>query len=174
MMRIQKFIAGMTIHEKELRAKQHAIDKATLGYDPEKWVRTDGRIRHENKDTTEYHKLDLQLAVQGKHKYEKCQAQYEEVHAFIANRKWAFAQPESEAAGITWMELFVLFDLHGNRTTAGQHVKTQAAKKRAQRREEDSRHRRTGLQRARIGTRKTAAATVKPSLDEELKHFTAI
>ena len=64
-------------------------------------MRTDARIRHANKDTTEYHKLDLQPAAQGRHKYDKCQPQYEEVHAFLANKKWAFAQPESEAAGIT-------------------------------------------------------------------------
>ena len=174
MMRIQAFIAGMTLHIKELRAKQQVVDKATLGYDPEKWVRTDGRIRHENNYTTDYHKLDMQPVVKGRHKYTKSQTQYEEVHAFIANRKWAFAQPESDAAGITWMELFVLFDLHGNRTTDGQHVKNQAARDRAQHREDDSRHRRPADQRTRMTTRKLAAATVKPNLDEELKYFKAL
>ena len=53
MMRVQKIIIGMTIHEKELRAKQHSIDKAVLGYDPEKWVLSDACIRHEDQDTTD-------------------------------------------------------------------------------------------------------------------------
>jgi hypothetical protein len=171
MMRIQGFIAGMTLHIKELRAKQQVADKATLGYDPEKWVRADGRVRHEDKDTTEYHKLNIQPAVQGRHKHSKCQTQYEEVHAFIAGREWAHAHAESNAAGITWLELFVLFDLHGSRTTGGQHVKNQAAMNRAQRRQQDSKLRQQQAQRTSTRNRKTADATIKPNLDEELKHF---
>ena len=87
---------------------------------------------------------------------------------------WAYAHPESEAAGITWAELFVLFDLHGNRTAEGQHIKNQAARRRARQRNIDNKHVRPEDERSRKRTMKFASATSMPTLDEELKHFKAL
>ena len=51
---------------------------------------------------------------------------------FIKKRKWVPAQVDSEVAGITWIELFVLFDSTGSRSEGGQHQKSPAATKRAE------------------------------------------
>ena len=40
-LRVQGMIVGVTLAEKEKRKNDHKIKKALLGYDPEKWVKTD-------------------------------------------------------------------------------------------------------------------------------------
>ena len=45
--RIHKFIAGMTIIEKEAREKAAKVEKALIGYDPDKWIKSEGAIRKE-------------------------------------------------------------------------------------------------------------------------------
>ena len=45
MPRIQKMIAGIALAEKEERTVDKEIKKATLGYDPDKWLRSDVQIR---------------------------------------------------------------------------------------------------------------------------------
>ena len=64
-MRIQKFTAGIIIAEKEERDKDNKIAKGVLGYDPEVWIKSNGNIRDERKDTVAYSKLEMPPAVQG-------------------------------------------------------------------------------------------------------------
>ena len=41
-------------------------------------------------------------------------------------------QADSEVGGVTWIELFVLFDTSGSRSAAGDHVKDLEAKARVE------------------------------------------
>ena len=80
--------------------------------------------------------MDLKIIspTKGKHKFAHCQVLYEEVHAFLKKRKWAPIRTDIEVAGITWTELFALYDLTGNRSINGQHQKNPGAMKRAEKR----------------------------------------
>ena len=123
--KIHKFIHKITVAEKEEREKEAVIQKATLGYDPSKAIKSRGTIRKENTTSIRYSSLQLPPPIRGKHRFRQCQCMYEQAHRFLAARKWAHAQPESEAGGITWLELFILFDTKGGRTASGQHRKEQ-------------------------------------------------
>ena len=140
------------------------MKKAALGYDPNKCVKSNGTIRKEDPTLVLYEKLQPPPPVKGKHKFTHCQCLYEQVHKFLANRSWAHAHPESTAGGITWTEVFILFDTRGGRTTEGQHVKSPAAMERATKRRSKD----------KTGNIINTAAIVKPTLDEEIKQFKAI
>ena len=58
--------------------------------------------------------------------------QYEDVHRFLRERKWAPAPSERGIGGVTWTELFVLFDVSGTRSHDGEHMKDIKAYNRAQ------------------------------------------
>ena len=96
-----------------------------------KWIKSDAEIRNEDRLSTEYVNIDLPPPHKGKHRFTSCQRMYEEVHGFLGQRKWAYAHPESNASGVTWAELFILFDTGGYRTVDGQHIKYTAAAERA-------------------------------------------
>ena len=91
------------------------------------------------------------------------------MHDFIKKRKWAPAQTDTEVAGITWIELFALFDLTGNRREEGQHQHNPAATRRAEKRREKAR----GSKSKKSNLNDTTVIT-KPTLGEELKTFKAI
>jgi hypothetical protein len=93
--RIHKFIAAMTVVEKEEREKAAKIDKMVKGYDQSKWIKSNGTIRHEDQANIKYDKLILPPPITGRHKFSQCQDLYEQIHTFIANRQWAHAHPES-------------------------------------------------------------------------------
>ena len=57
--RVQKFIAGVLIAEKERRAKDKQVSKVVLGYDPDKWVQTDVNIRSEDQNEVDYKMLEM-------------------------------------------------------------------------------------------------------------------
>ena len=114
--------------------------------------------------TTLYEKVKLPHPVKGKHKFTHCQGMYEQTHAFLAQREWAYAHPTSDAGGITWTELFILFDTAGGRTTAGQHQKNPAATERAKKRK-------SKVKKHAISD---IAAIPKPTYDDEIKQFKAI
>ena len=59
MIRIQRFIATVLSAEKEERAKGKQVDKMTRGYDPDKWINSNVRIRREDRASTEYTLLNL-------------------------------------------------------------------------------------------------------------------
>ena len=52
--RVQKMIVGVTLVEKEERKNDRTLQKALLGYDPEKWIKTDPEIRDEEQVEVEY------------------------------------------------------------------------------------------------------------------------
>ena len=135
MARVHKFIVAIAIAEKEEREKAAKIEKTTLGYDPSKAIKSNGTIRKEDSPTIRFANLQLPPPVKGKHKFKHCQCMYEQAHSLLATRRWAFAHPESDAGGITWTELFILFDTAGGRTTKGQHERSTEAAVRARKKE---------------------------------------
>ena len=102
----------------------------------------------------------------GQHRFTYCDGLYLDIHNFLKEREWAAADKEGDTSGITWIELFVLFDITAARTQRGQHIKDSGAKKRA-----DARNKKKEAAQRRSTN---ANACVKPSLDEELKRFKAI
>ena len=159
-------IVGITQAEKTERAKQMTIFKATQGYDPEKWVKTKPRIRDESNLETNYNHIDLAPHTTGKHRFAHCQTRYEQIHSFLGNRRWAQVAEDSQVSGITWIELFVLFDIAGGRTDMGQYHKNPDATKRAEKRRQASRNSRKNK-----GSLTDMTAVAKASLDEEIKDF---
>ena len=57
--RVQKFIAGVLIAEKERRAKDKQVSNVVLGYDPDKWVQTNVDIRIEDQNEVAYKMLEM-------------------------------------------------------------------------------------------------------------------
>ena len=86
-------------------------------------------IRDEEHLKLEYQSIETITPTKGKHRFSHCQTLY--VHAFINKRKWAPVTVDSETAGTTWLELFILYDMTGNRSEKGQHQKDPEATKRA-------------------------------------------
>ena len=169
MARIHKVIAAVTMAEKEERSKEKKKDEAVLGYDPEKWMGANCVVNDGNKQGRPYRSLDMQLPIRGKHKHRFCQKMYLDVHAFIKRRRWTHVNQEEGVAGITWVELYILFDTDGHRSAAGEHVCDQKVKERAQAR----RNRRGGTKHWPARARQ-ADATIKPLFDEEVKRLKGI
>ena len=131
MKRIQKVIAKVTIAEKEERAKEKIIQTNILGFDPEVWMGSSLKIRSENFEQTTYHSLNLPPPKQGRRKYHSCKQAYLDIHAFLAYRRWTGIDDQSEVGGVSWVELFILFDVGKYRSCNGDHIKNQAAGRRA-------------------------------------------
>ena len=112
-------IVGVTLAEKEERAKDRVKQKALLRYDPEKWAKANAEIRDEEYLEVEYQSLKTIQPTKGKHRFAQCQMLYEDVHSFLKERKWAPAQPDTEVGGITWIELFILFRYHREQKPKG-------------------------------------------------------
>ena len=93
-------------------------------------------IRDEDTMEPDYQSIETVPPTIGKHTFAHCQTHYEEVHAFLIKRKSVPVGNEAEVSGITWIELFVLFDLVGDRTEEGQHQKDPDATERAEKEEE--------------------------------------
>ena len=49
----------------------------------------------------------------------------------MIQREWAYAHPEGNASGMTWVEMFALFDTAAYRTYAAPHINNEEAHKRA-------------------------------------------
>ena len=79
---VHKLIVGVTLAEKEERAKQQVVQKTWLGYDPEKWTKPEAEIRDEVHLELEYQSIETILPTKGKHRFAHCQIHYEEAHAF--------------------------------------------------------------------------------------------
>ena len=78
--------------------------------------------------------ISLPRPLQGKHRFSNRMQLYVSVHTFLSSRRWAEAPKECETAGVTWLELFILFDTTGARLHDAEHVKNQDALNRAQNR----------------------------------------
>ena len=131
-------IAVVTIAEKNERAKEKVVNKAVLGYDPEKWVESSLKVRGGNQDNRTSQYLDLPPPIQGKHKHSRCQQLYLDVHRFLQKRRWAPTDPDEDIAGVTWAEMFIMFDISGERSHTGEHVVDTKAKERAEARRVNS------------------------------------
>ena len=131
MKRVHKMITGVLIAEKERRTKDKQVSKAVMGYDPDKWIQSDVNIRSENQNEVDYSKLDMPPPIRGKDKFSHCQQIYADIHNFMTHREWAYAHPEGNASGMTWIEMFALFDTAGYRTSGAQHIRNEDAYKRA-------------------------------------------
>lgn len=92
--------------------------------------------------------------------------------SIVSNRQvnWAYLDLISNMGGITWLELFILFDTGGNRTAAGRHTKSQDAIERAQVR----RGANAGKMLRSSNADNHADATALPNFEETLKRFKAI
>ena len=135
--RVHKMIAAVTIAEKEERKRIHTIQNTILGYDVLKWVKADAIVRDESHLEVDYREVKLMTPTKGNHRFAQCQKLYEDVHSFLKERKWAFAQTESEAGGTTWIELFILFDITGSRSQKGQHRTNPVATRRADKKKKE-------------------------------------
>jgi hypothetical protein len=164
--RIHKVIAGVTLAEKEERKKRQEIAKATLGYDPKVWKDTTAKVKEQQLDDEEYQQLQLGDPVEGKHRCSQHAVMYKDIHAFMKNRKWAPTDAGSHVGGVTWLELFIIFDITGARSHNGDHVKDKEAAKRAEARSAKVKKTNRG--------KETQNAIVKPKLGEELARFKAI
>ena len=131
MKKVQRFIVTVLQEEKEESQKAHRIGKAVLGYDPKKWKKADANIRDAREEHGSYEKLMFPTPVMGHHKFSYCGRLYGDVHRFLAAREWRPIEHESNTSGVTWRELFILFDTTNARSEQGKHIKDRAAKKRA-------------------------------------------
>ena len=170
MNRIRSFIAAVTKVEKQKRENAKAVAKALKGYDPTKFVETTGNIRGELHLNLSFHKIELPPPVIGKHRFSKVQLLYEDIHNFVANRQWAAVDDDDDehtnTSGITWLELFILFDTGNYRREGSKHVKNVEAANRAAERQTKRKH--SGK---KAKTKAQHSATVNPSLLEELALF---
>ena len=62
MARIHKFIVAITSAEKEERENAAVIEKATLGYDPNKAIKSNGSIRKEDSTSIRVHQATTPTA----------------------------------------------------------------------------------------------------------------
>ena len=88
----------------------------------------------------------------------------------MTNREWAPTDPDSRTAGITWIELFALFDSTEARSKEANHIKDQEAAKRAAERKSKG----VAAKKKQKGRKEHDDATTKPVLQEELAKFKAI
>ena len=92
MIRIQNMIVAITKAEKEERQRRHTIRKATIGYDTNKYLKTDIRIRDERNLQVQYEELKIAPPAAGRHRFTHCQKLYRDVHNFHSLRTWAPAK----------------------------------------------------------------------------------
>lgn len=167
--RIHRMIAAATKAKKEERAKGKQVEEMVLGCDPEKWTGTNLRICKGNQGGRDFHPLDQPPPITGRHRYAFCQQFYLDVHDFLNCKRWAPTNPEEDVGGITWAELFIMFDTSGKRSPKGEHVADQHMTKRA-----EARNASNGKwkEQARNGT--SANAIAKPLYGDELGKFKAV
>lgn len=152
--------------EKTERQRRKVIQKITEGYDADKEVKVDCNISGDKAFTTSGVLLEIAEPSTGTHQMSERQKMYEEASKFLARQVWQVPSKEAKAAGIAWIELFVLFDIEGGRTEEGRYRKDAKAAKRADERMAK------GKKRRRAGIDDTAE--VKASLGEELKRLKQI
>lgn len=168
MHRLQRFVAQITLAEKEERERRKKVQKLILGYNPDLWKITDIRIRNYVEDDCNFQPIHLPNPLQGKHKFSNCNGLYLSIHAFINQRLWAPADEQSTTAGMSWLELFCLFDTTYARRHDAVHARDVEAKKRAVSRK--------NAKAKRLGSsgNRTDDIVILPSLVEEMRLFQRI
>ena len=169
MQRVHRVIIEVIKAEKEERVRRRAIHKTINGYDSQVEARADGKIKGDEAFNTEEVKMVVAIPVGGPHQMAAHQVMYEEVSRFLANQKWKMPGEHVKAAGTTWLELFILFDIGGYRSDAGRMMKDPKAAKRAEARREKN----IKEGRSRMNTHQ-ASAEIKARLGEELERFKKI
>ena len=89
------------------------------------------------------------------------------IRDIVSHYKWELN--DRQTPGITWIELFILFDTDGHRTPDGEHVRDQKAKERAEARRKSKAGTKHHLTKMR-----QEDAVAKPLFDEEVKRFKCI
>ena len=57
--------AGVALAEKEERTRDKEVQKAILGHDPEKWIKSNVEIRDEEQEGQEFEKIKVPNVVKG-------------------------------------------------------------------------------------------------------------
>ena len=60
--------------------------------------------------------------IRGVHRHANKQVLYENIHKFLTHREWGELDQDEGVSGITWVELFALFDTTEARTPNGRHL----------------------------------------------------
>ena len=84
-------------------------------------MKADATVRGESHLDVTYREVKVIAPTKGNHRFAQCQMLYEDVHSFLKQRKCAPAQMDTEVGGITWIELFILFEITGSIRQVGQH-----------------------------------------------------
>ena len=101
-------------------------------------MKADAEVRGECHLEVDYKELHLIAPTKGNHRFAHCQMLYEDVHGFLKERKWAPAQADTEVVGITWVELFVLFDITGSRSEKEQRQQKPCSHQASRKRRENA------------------------------------
>ena len=117
-------IAAVTSAEKEERRKALLIEKGLKGYDPTKWLRSKVHIRNHEEQGCRYEKLRRSPPIMGIHKCSYCSGLYEDIRKFLDERMFTPAASDSNTSGVTWLELFLLFDTTGPERKGGNTSET--------------------------------------------------
>lgn len=80
------------------------------------------------------------------------------MHSFIQQREWAYAHPEGIASGMTWTEMFILFDIVSDRTKEAQRINHKGALRRATQRRDKAK----AAQATRNVRKEDSGATIGP------------
>ena len=133
MAKVQAIIIAVLKKEKEERERKDQIQKALLGYDPQKQARVTCRLppqQHEDHDSTTF-QPDLAPPVTGTHAYGSQQKLYLCIHKFLNQAQWNRPDESRNESGTTWLELFIQFDIGGWRESGADYHKDPAETKRA-------------------------------------------
>ena len=131
-----------------------------------KWLRSKIHIRNHEVHGCIYGKLRMSPPIMGIHKFSYCSGFYKDIREFLDERMFTPAASNSNTSGVTWLELFLLFDTTGARTERGEHIRDRSARQRAEAR--------NTLKKKQCRNAGSSNANVKPTLQEELNRFKAI
>lgn len=132
MQRVHRVIMEVIKAEKEERVRRRAIHKTINVYDSQVEAKADGKIKGDEAFNTEEVKMVVAIPVGGPHQMAAHQVMYEEVSSFLATQKWRMPGEHVKAAGTTWLELSILFDIGGYRSDSGRMTKDPKAAKSAE------------------------------------------
>ena len=97
---------------------------------------------------------------------------YLDIHKFLKEKRWAPTNPEENVAGVTWAELFIMFDTSGQRSQGGEHVIDMKAKQRADERRKAKASKEDRSRRSK--GKRCEDVVVKPVYEAEILRFKAI
>ena len=127
---IQAIIVAVLKKEKEERERKEQIQKALLGYDPQKQARVTCRLPSQHHDeSTDTFQLELVPPVTSTHAYGNQQQLYMCIHKFLNQGQWYKPDENRNTSGTTWLELFIQFDTLGWREQGAHYIQNLAETK---------------------------------------------